>query len=194
MRGRARYDLARRLGRLERPSGHRGSGRDSEWLTETEFEEYAELRRSGVPIEATDCQRLLAVARGRRARGEAKGGELWRVDVAEGRPTVIPRLSDEEVDRLAAEWYERNPPRGGLAPPGRRELQLAPRPLTRYTGSSAPLQRFVTRRERRSALLSRMGREVPEPRDPDAYISAASPSWAACRARATGRAGRREPK
>jgi len=39
--------------------------------------------------------------------------ELWRVDVAEGRPTVIPRLSDEEVDCLAAEWYE-NPPRGRL--------------------------------------------------------------------------------
>jgi hypothetical protein len=111
-------DLQRRLGRLERPSGHQGSGRDSEWLSPAEFEEYAKLRESGVPIEATDCQRLLAVARGRRARGEAKGGELWRVDVAEGRPTVIPRLSDDEVDRLAEEWNESNPPRGRLVPRG----------------------------------------------------------------------------
>jgi hypothetical protein len=40
----------------------------------------------------------LAVARGRGARREPKPNDIWRVDSLEGRPTVIPRLSDEQLD------------------------------------------------------------------------------------------------
>jgi hypothetical protein len=52
--------------------------------------------------------------------------ETWRVDVEEGRPTLIPRLSDEEVARLAAEWYERNPPRGRLVARGDGNFNWSP--------------------------------------------------------------------
>ena len=126
LKRRGRHDLRQRLLRLERPGVAGYGGEDSEWLTDAEFEEYAELRRSGAPVEATDCQRLLAVARGRRARREPKPNDLWRVDVAEGRPTVIPRLSDEEVDRLAAESRERNSPRGQLVERGDGNFNWGP--------------------------------------------------------------------
>jgi hypothetical protein len=58
---------------------------DSEWLTNAEFDEYAELRRCGLPIEAANCQRLLAVARARRARAEPRPNNLWRVIFEQGR-------------------------------------------------------------------------------------------------------------
>lgn len=83
MRRTRRAVLARRLGRLEEAVSPRGL-RDSEWLTDPEFEELYELLRSGLTVEA-EGGRLLATARARRVRGERRPNELWRVDVIEGR-------------------------------------------------------------------------------------------------------------
>jgi len=93
------------------------TGEDSEWLDDEEFAEYAELRRRGLPVEAPDCRRLLARARARRKRDEAKPNGLWRVDIEEGRPTVVPRMSDEELKEWGQRVHDASP-RGRLVERG----------------------------------------------------------------------------
>jgi hypothetical protein len=89
MRGRDRHDLGRRLARLDwaRPE-HRGE--NMQWLTDGELQELRDLLEGGLPLEAPECRRLLAVGAWRRARGDPKAGER-------------PRMSDEELEAWAAQ-------------------------------------------------------------------------------------------
>jgi hypothetical protein len=97
MKHRARHELRRRLERLEGPNvgtplGLRDASGEhvTDWLSGDEFEELADLLRSGLSVEARACQRLLAFAWQRYARGEPTT-HMWRVRIEEGRPTAIPR-------------------------------------------------------------------------------------------------------
>lgn len=116
MRQRAR-DRTQRLDRVEQ-LGRAQTGEATDWLTDLEFDTYTELRRSGLPVEANECHRLLAVAQARRARGEAKPNNLWRVDAEEGRPTVIPQMSDEELEAWTAKVNAERPAGGRLVERG----------------------------------------------------------------------------
>src|SRR5439155_3858474 len=79
MRGRARHDLRRRLGRLdgEVPDVIRtlrvGHDHLCDWSTEEEFAELVKLtKEGGLPLEAEECQVLIRRAWGRRARKEPR--------------------------------------------------------------------------------------------------------------------------
>lgn len=93
-----RHGLRRRLERLEQPKGNgwlrlRDAIGDHlcDWLSDDEFEELADLLRCGLAVDTAEPQRLLALAWQRRKQRQPPAGEMWRVRIAEGRPTLVPR-------------------------------------------------------------------------------------------------------